>query len=208
MIKLFIKTIIIIIVIVAIIVGISIYLQPNDLSKCNKTPSTSGNCQPVDAIVAISGGDTDARANWAISLYKNGWSNTLIFSGAAQDKSGPSNAAVMKKVAILAGVPSKNIYIDEYSDTTSQNAKDTQTIFAEHNIKSVILVTSGYHQRRASLEFNKRTSGVTILNSPVKTDKDWSFWWWTTLHGWWLATSELAKIVFFYISGVWSWIVK
>jgi uncharacterized SAM-binding protein YcdF (DUF218 family) len=208
MIKLLIKIIIIVVIVVAIIIGISVYLQPNDLSKCNKTPGIFGVCQPVDAIVAISGGDTSARANWAISLYKNGWSDKLIFSGAAEDKSGPSNAAVMKKLAIAAGVPSESIYIDEYSDTTSQNAKDTQTIFAEHNIKSVILVTSGYHQRRASLEFNKRAKGVVILNSPVQTDKDWSFWWWTTLRGWWLAISELAKIVFFYISGIWSWQIK
>ena len=94
---------------IAFIVGISFYLQPNDLGSCGETAGTTGNCQPVDAIVAISGGDTQARASWAIGLYKNGWSNTLIFSGAAQDKSGPSNAAVMKKLAISAGVPSKNI---------------------------------------------------------------------------------------------------
>src|SRR5450759_4182567 len=93
------------ILLVAFIVGISLYLQPNDLSKCGVTPGSTGNCQSVDAIVAISGGDTQARASWAIGLYKNGWSKTLIFSGAAMDKSGPSNAAVMKKLAISAGVP-------------------------------------------------------------------------------------------------------
>jgi uncharacterized SAM-binding protein YcdF (DUF218 family) len=193
-----------VVLIVAFIVGISFYLQPNDLNGCGDSPGSTGNCQPVDAIVAISGGDTQARANWAIGLYKNGWSDTLIFSGAAQDKSGPSNAAVMKKLAISAGVPSNNIYIDEYAATTGQNAKDTQTIFAQHNIKRVILVTSGYHQRRASLEFNKRTSGVVILNSPAHNDKDWSFWWWTTLRGWWLVGGETVKITFFYLTGLWS----
>lgn len=194
----------IVILVVAIIVGLSFYLQPNDLSGCDKTPGKIINCQSVDAIVAISGGDTQARANWAIGLYKNGWSNILIFSGAAQDKSGPSNAAVMKKLAIASGVPSRDIYMDEYAETTGQNAKDTQTIFAQHNIKRVILVTSGYHQRRASLEFNKRTKGVTILNSPAQNDSDWSAWWWTTLRGWWLVMSEIVKIIIFYIAGIWS----
>lgn len=194
----------IVIFIIVFIVGISLYLQPNDLSKCNKTPGLSKNCQTVDAIVAISGGDTVTRANWAINLYKNGWSNILIFSGAAQDKSGPSNASVMKKLALKSGVPSSSIYIDEYSETTGQNAVNTQTIFAEHNIKRVILVTSGYHQRRASLEFNKRTGSVVILNSPAQIDKDWSFWWWTTLRGWWLAIGESVKIIIFYIMGIWS----
>lgn len=189
------------IAIVAIIVGISFYLQPDDLVKCDKTPDTSSNCQTVDAIVAISGGDTTARANQAIELYKNGWSNILIFSGAAQDKTGPSNAAVMKQIAIQAGVPASSIYIDENSETTQQNASKTQAIFNELGVKKIILVTSGYHQRRASLEFNKLTSGVTILNHPVLTDQDWSFWWWATPRGWWLAGSELIKIVAFYIFG-------
>lgn len=189
---------------IAVIFGISIYLQPNDLSQCAKAPSMDTKCQSVDAIVAVSGGDTSARVNWAIDLYKNGWSNTIIFSGAAQDKSGPSNAATMKNLAVEAGVPGSNIYIDEDSETTSQNALKTQEIFTSHNIKKVILVTSGYHQRRASLEFSRQSKGVSILNSPVKTDNDWSFWWWTTPRGWWLASSELVKIIIFYVAGVWS----
>ncbi len=193
-----------IIFVVAIIFCISMYLQPNDISQCEPKPSFGVNCQIVDAIVAVSGGDTDARANQAINLYKNGWSNKLIFSGAAQDKSGPSNAAVMKALAIAAGVPESNIYIDEYSETTGQNATNSQTIFAQNNIRRVILVTSGYHQRRASLEFNKRTGEVVILNSPVQADSDWSFWWWLTPRGWWLAISEIVKIVIFYIAGLWS----
>jgi hypothetical protein len=73
--------------IAAVIIGISIYLQPNDLITCNDTVSTNSPCQAVDAIVAISGGDTNARTDEAIRMYKNGWSDTLIFSGAALDKS-------------------------------------------------------------------------------------------------------------------------
>jgi len=197
-----IKWIITFVVFIAVIIFcISMYLQPNDLSQCEPKPGFGEKCQIVDAIVAVSGGDTDARANQAIDLYKNGWAKILIFSGAAQDKSGPSNAAVMKDIAIKAGVPESNIYIDEYSETTGQNAQNSQTIFAEHNIKRVILVTSGYHQRRASLEFNKRTGDVVILNGPVKSDQDWSFWWWLTPRGWWLAISEVVKIVAFYTTG-------
>lgn len=189
-----------VIVVIAAIVGVTIYLQPNDFSKCGLTPSDSSNCQSVDAIVAISGGDTAARVNKAVSLYKNGWSNVLIFAGAAEDKTGPSNAAAMKTIAINDGVPENNIYIDEYSETTKQNAENVQAIFAKLNIKRAILVTSGYHQRRASLELNKYTD-ATILNHPVESDSDWSIWWWTKPRGWWLVGSELVKIVMFYTVG-------
>jgi uncharacterized SAM-binding protein YcdF (DUF218 family) len=190
------------IIVVVFIVGITIYLQPNSLAGCSKTPSATGNCRPVDAIVAISGGDTTARANWAISLFKNGWANTLIFSGAAQDKTGPSNAAVMRELAIASGVPSGDIYIDENAATTGQNAENAQAIFAQHDMKRVILVTSGYHQRRAYLEFNKHSDGVVILNSPDVNDNDWSIWWWTTLRGWWLVGGESGKIIIFYVTGI------
>ncbi len=185
------------ILVAGLIIGISVYLQPNDLQGCNDKVSSQPSCQSVDAIVAVSGGDTNARTDEAIRLYKNGWSDILIFSGAAQDKSGPSNAASMKVRAVNAGVPSPAIYLDEYSETTKQNAENTRSIFVGRNTQSVILVTSGYHQRRASLEFNKRAENVKILNHPVGSDRDWSMWWWTNPHGWTLATSELVKIIAF-----------
>jgi len=187
---------------VLIIVGLSFYLQPNDLNNCDKKPGIGNECNSVDAIVAISGGDTEARTNEAIDLYKNGWANMLVFSGAAQDKSGPSNAAAMKTIAIKAGVPESVIVLDEYSDTTRQNAENSRVIFNDNDIKSIILVTSGYHQRRASLEFSKRNSDITILNYSASNDKDWSIWWWTTPHGWYLAMSEASKIVLFYLVGI------
>ncbi|HEU4830651.1 MAG TPA: YdcF family protein [Candidatus Saccharimonadales bacterium] len=185
----------------AIIVALSLYLQPDNLADCEAIPGTSVRCQPVDAIVAVSGGNTAARTHEAIKLFKNGWSDTLILSGAAQDKSGPSNAAAMRTIALSEGVPASSIYLDEYSETTKQNAENTQTIFADRKIKSVILVTSGYHQRRAGLEFNKRASDVVILNHPARNDSDWSIWWWTTPRGWYLAVSEFTKIIAFYVVG-------
>lgn len=196
------RLIFLVISVIAITIGISFYLQPDDLKNCDKTPSVSANCQTVDAIVAISGGDTMARASEAINLYKAGWANTLIFSGAAVDTTGPSNASEMRQLAIQAGVPEASIYIDEKADSTKQNAENSQIIFAKLNIKKIILVTSGYHQRRANLEFEKYTQNVTILNHPSSSDKDWSSWWWMTPRGWWLAGSELVKIVAFYVTGV------
>lgn len=181
--------------VIAIIVAISMYLQPNDLANCASTPGTTAPCAPVDAIVAVSGGDTNARTDEAIKLYKDGWSHALIFSGAAQDKTGPSNAAVMEQRAIADGVPRADIYIDQASETTKQNAENTQAILVSHNMKSIILVTSGYHQRRASLEFKRMTSGVTIENHSVASDQDWSIWWWTNPRGWTLAATELVKII-------------
>jgi uncharacterized SAM-binding protein YcdF (DUF218 family) len=181
-------------VIILSIIGISSFLSPDDTAQCKDQISGTYPCQVVDAIVAVSGGDTNARTDEAITLYKNGWANKLVFSGAAQDKTGISNAAAMRLRAIRAGVSENAIHIDEYSENTRQNAENTNSIFKTLDVKDAILVTSGYHQRRASIEFKKRTS-VNIINHPVTNDKDWSAWWWATPHGWVLSIGELAKII-------------
>jgi len=192
---------IILISVIVFIAGVAIYLQPNSLRGCPEVPNGKGNCQPADAIVAVSGGDTNARTDAAIKLYQKGWAPLLIFAGAAQDKSGPSNAAAMAARAVDQGVPAAAIEVDELSATTEENASNVRSIFKQNNVGKVILVTSAYHQRRASLEFNKRTDNVAILNAPTN-DSDWSFWWWVTPRGWWLAGGELAKIVVFYAGGI------
>lgn len=177
------------------------YLAPNDLSDCADRPNDKKMCGTVDAIVTVSGGDTQARTNEAIKLYQNGWAPKLIFSGAAQDKSGPSNAAAMGRQAEDVGVPSDAIILEDKSETTQQNAEKSQSIFEQYDIKSVILVTSAYHERRASLEFAARSKDVLVRRHPVPSDGQWSGWWWLTPQGWYLALSELIKIIAFYIGG-------
>jgi len=191
----------VVVALVVIVIGLSIYLSPDDLSECDEQPSDKQGCQAADAIVAVSGGDTPARTAEAIELYKNGWAPKLIFSGAALDKSGPSNAEVMRSQALGSGVPQEDILIEEYGETTRENAENTQDILADNSITSVILVTSGYHQRRAGLEFSKRAQNVEVRNHPAASDKQWSAWWWLTPSGWFLAVSEFIKIIAFYIGG-------
>ena len=186
---------------VIVVIGLSIYLSPNDLAKCEDHPSSERGCEMADAIVAVSGGDTPARMAEAIRLYKNGWAPKLVFSGAALDKSGPSNAEVMRSQALGAGVPATAILIEEYGETTRENAEKTDDILQQNDISSVILVTSGYHQRRAGLEFSKRAENIEVRNHPVASDKQWSAWWWLTPGGWFLAVSEFIKIIAFYIGG-------
>lgn len=197
------KTILATLVVFAVVVvSLSIYLAPDDLATCSPQPSSAAPCLTADAVVAVSGGDTSARTHEAIKLYKNGWAPKLIFSGAAQDKSGPSNAEAMRRIARSDGVPDTDIITEEAGATTKQNAEKTSEILDRNNISSVILVTSAYHQRRAGLEFAARAgSGITLRNHPVASDNQWSAWWWTTPTGWFLAISELVKVIAFYLGG-------
>lgn len=189
-----IKLLIIIAAIVAIFLSamgiISSYISPQDtLVK-------------ADVIVAISGGDTKARATEAIALYEKGWAPNIIFSGAAFDPLSPSNAEVMQSVAEASGVPKGVITLEENARDTEENAKESKDIVDEYRYKTIILVTSPYHQRRAYIEFrNILGPDVKIVNHSAP-DSDWdSSSWWQTPRGWWLTTSEALKIPFSIVKG-------
>jgi uncharacterized SAM-binding protein YcdF (DUF218 family) len=190
-------------VVVIFIVIVSVYLTPDGLRDCHESPSGQPGCAKANAVVVISGGNTPARTNEAIRLYKAGWADTLIVSGAAADTTGPSNAEVMKDQAIKEGVPEAAILVESFAQTTKQNAERTKELLAEASdgdTKRVILVTSPYHQRRASLEFRVLAGdGIAIVSHPTPNDPDWSAFWWLTPRGWWLAMGELVKIGVFYL---------
>lgn len=186
-------------IVIVLLLGVALprYLAPDDIAGC-KGPG-SGTCAPADAIVAISGGDTFARVGEAVALYKAGWAPRLIFSGAASDAASPSNASAMRTYAVADGVPESAITMDEKARSTSENAANVTALAWGAGEKRLIVVTSGYHQRRAGLEF-ARAMGTrgTVLNHPVHSDNQWSDWWWATPIGWWLSIGELLKIGAFY----------
>lgn len=189
-------------VIVITVPLVSVYLSPDDLRGCAAEGPDESNCQKADVIVAVSGGNTSIRTDEAIRLYKEGWADTLMFSGAARDTSGPSNAEAMKAQAIRAGVPAASIITESLARTTKQNAEQTKALLATAGggTRRVILVTSGYHQRRAGLEFRERAGdSIIIINHPTPSDPDWPTLWWLTPRGWWLAGGEISKITAFYL---------
>lgn len=182
------------IVLFALIVwAIASWLGPDDLSGCQTRPTDKKGCAAAQAIVVVSGGDTAARTEEAIKLYRDGWAAVIIFSGAAADKTGPSNAESMRAQAIAEGIPGVNTVVETTSETTEQNAENTVKLLKQNDITSIILVTSAYHERRTLLEFQKRTASITIRAHPIHEDKDWNRFWFLTPYGWSLAGSELVK---------------
>jgi uncharacterized SAM-binding protein YcdF (DUF218 family) len=180
---------------VAFVLGANAFVQVDDLKQCNMTP-TDGQCVAADAVVAISGGNTTSRAEEAVALYKNGWTKTLIFSGAALDPESPSNAEVMKKQAVSEGVPAEAILLDTTSNNTPENADNIRLVAQKHNIHSIILVTSPYHQARASVLFKKVFNNYGyVRNHPTSTDTSWSSYWWLQPYNWYLVLTEMIKTI-------------
>lgn len=170
--------------------GIGYYLSPQSpLAK-------------ADAIVAISGGETDARVAEAVRLYEDGWSQNIIFSGAAADPNGPSNAKAMAKAAEKAGVPSTAIQLDETSVNTRQNAANVATIVGASDYHSIILVTSPYHQRRANIAFQRALGKTFPIINHSSFDQQWRrSHWWATQYSRDLTYAELQKVAYELASG-------
>lgn len=167
----------------AYIVLVSLYLPVSDPLK------------KADAIIVVSGGDTRGRTMHGIDLYKQQWAPKLIFSGAAADPNSTSNAKAMMAIAAARGVPPADIKLDEVARDTKENASKTKQLAAEH--RTIILVTSDYHQRRVSREFKKAYGpDTTFINSPAK-DKHWGRKsWFLTPYGWWISVTEPVKLLF------------
>jgi len=169
--------------VVAVLVGIGHWLDVSDpLAK-------------ADAIVAISG-DTGARAETAIALWKQGYAPLLICSGGSSDPQSVASAELMKRAAVAAGVPANAIAVEGASATTEENAERVAELMKSRGLVSAILVTSPYHQRRAAMLFEREFGRValTFRNHPAD-DPEWDpNLWWTTDPSRSLTLLELAKL--------------
>jgi uncharacterized SAM-binding protein YcdF (DUF218 family) len=168
---------------------VAVYLSPqNPLEK-------------VDAIVVVSGGDTDARISEGVKLYLQEWAPMLVFSGAAAEGD-VSNALAMKRIAVSAGVSAEDILIEEKSKTTAENADFTANIVREKGFQSIILVTSPYHQRRAYTQFRQALGkDFKIINHSAK-DETWrKKSWWESANARFLTLAEIMKNFYEIIGG-------
>jgi len=169
--------------VVAVLVGIGHWLDVSDpLAK-------------ADAIVAISG-DTGARAETAIALWKQGYAPLLIFSGGSSDPQSVASAELMKRAAVAAGVPANAIAVEGASATTEENAERVAELMKSRGLVSAILVTSPFHQRRAAMLFEREFGRValTFRNHPAD-DPEWDpNLWWTADPSRSLTLLELAKL--------------
>ena len=169
--------------IVAVLVGVGHWLDLSD-------PLAH-----TDAIVAISG-DTGARAESAIALWKEGYAPLLIFSGGSSDPQSVASAELMKRSAVAAGVPASAIVVEGTSATTEENAQRVAELMKSRGLRSAILVTSPYHQRRAAILFEREfdRAALSFRNHPAD-DPDWdATLWWTREPSRSLTLVELAKL--------------
>jgi len=156
--------------------------------------------KPADAIVVLSGEENE-RVEYAVYLFREDWAkkDRLIMSG------GPlvwrhSWASLMKEHAEYLGIPGKNILLEDKSRTTEENARYTKEILRKNDYKSLILVTSPYHSRRAAIIFQKVLGKeIKVLSAPVEDS-------WFKFSDWWKRRRDRAAVFSEYSKFIWFWI--
>lgn len=88
------------------------------------------------------------RLNRAAELYKNGTAKKIIVSGGLGTNP-PEEAEAGRLFLIEAGIPDGDIIREMQGMTTTEQAERVREICERENFKSIALVTSFFHEKRA-----------------------------------------------------------
>ncbi|HEX8888953.1 MAG TPA: YdcF family protein [Pyrinomonadaceae bacterium] len=88
----------------------------------------------------------------AAELYRQGVADKIICSGGV-GKYPPAEAELEKQLLMKAGVPEKAIIMELSSTSTAEQARLIKEICDREGFKSIALVTSFYHEKRATQLF-------------------------------------------------------
>jgi uncharacterized SAM-binding protein YcdF (DUF218 family) len=167
--------------------------------------------QSPDAIIVLSGSSTYLeRASWAAKLYREGraplvvLTNDGVFSGwdNREDRNPLFYELSMRRMQ-QEGVPSTHIQVAPgQAGGTYDESLLVREFAAEHRLNRLLIVTSGYHSRRALWSIRRACEGsgieVGIDSAPPgwQTPSPWV--WWSKRRGWKLVAGEYVKMIYYW----------
>ena len=153
----------------------------------------------ADAAVVLAGDPDYERTKTAVRLLLEGQVRLLILTGG---EPGPGDSATsLRDVALRAGVPAERIRMEQVSHSTYGSMVAIRPILEQERIRSVVVVTSPYHQRRAFWTARRTLRGVEVLSQPA----DPAGWrpegWWKTRWGRRIVFGEYARLAYYVLRG-------
>lgn len=112
----------------------------------------------------VPSGALQARTEQAVALYQRGLVRRLLFSGGV-GVNPPSEASVMRALAVRLGVPEEACVLEEASHSTAQNARFSAELLRALGARRVVVVSDPYHLLRARQYF--RLQGFEVGTSPA-----------------------------------------
>lgn len=141
-------------------------------------------------------GELLERINAAVKIYQDGQVRYLVLTG----RFPAFSVFKLKQIALEQGVPADRIITDDESEGTYQHARAVQAIARQKGWRSLILVTSPYHSRRAAWIFKKVLADdkIKVISRPAEPA-------WFQAEGWWRhdysaleVRWEYKKLLFYY----------
>jgi uncharacterized SAM-binding protein YcdF (DUF218 family) len=127
----------------------------------------------ADAIVVFAGGVGESgkagggaqeRLKQALDLYRAGYAKYLVLSSGYVYSF--REAETMRALAVDQGVPAGSIVLEERAMNTYQNVRFVDDILKDHHWRTILLVSSPYHMRRAVLVWHKQAADVDVVSTP------------------------------------------
>jgi uncharacterized SAM-binding protein YcdF (DUF218 family) len=153
----------------------------------------------VDAAVVLAGDPDYERTRAGAELVRSGAARLLVLTGG---EPGPGDSAESLLVKALAwGVPAERIRLESVSHGTRESLLAVAPILRQENVRTVALVTSPYHQRRAWLLAQGVLPGVRVLNRPARPSSWSPRFWWRESRSRRIVVTEYAKIFYSALRG-------
>jgi uncharacterized SAM-binding protein YcdF (DUF218 family) len=155
--------------------------------------------RPADAVLVLAGDPDYERTRTASRLLLDGQVRLLILTGG---EPGPGDSAEsLREVAIRAGVPAERIRMEQVSHSTHGSMEAIRPILTREGIRSLIVVTSPYHQRRAAWAARKTLEGVAVASRPAEPSGWKPAGWWKTRWSRRIVLGEYAKLAYYVLRG-------
>ncbi|GBQ25381.1 hypothetical protein AA12717_2043 [Gluconacetobacter sacchari DSM 12717] len=122
----------------------------------------------TDGIVALTGGQ--GRVEASLRLLADGRARQLLISGVAPRATPASLAAALPPdlAASLTAGAWRQVTLGRRATSTIGNADETAQWARANRLRSLIVVTAGYHIRRAMMEIHRTLPDVALHPYPVR----------------------------------------
>jgi len=153
----------------------------------------------VDAALVLGGDYWFERTTSGAALVRQGAAGLLVLVGRDQP---PGSVMDLRAKALDLGVPADRIRVDLRGRSTRESLRCVAPLLRAEGVRSVALVTSPYHQRRAYLTARRALPDLAIVNRPAAP----SFYeppsrWWRTALTRNFVLSEYLKLAYYGLRG-------
>jgi uncharacterized SAM-binding protein YcdF (DUF218 family) len=153
----------------------------------------------TDAVLVLAGDPDYERTKSGARLVLAGEARLLILTGG---EPGPGDSATsLREVALGLGVPAEAIRMEQVSRSTHESMLAVQSILEQEGVRTLAVVTSPYHQRRALWSARRTLRGIEIVSRPADPAGWKPAGWWKTRWNRKIVLGEYLKLTYYMLRG-------